>query len=170
MSQKFRGFSPRSGFNRRELLQILRERMNGIRQRNNAEQLAASGSALARMTSMPVVSVIVPAWNVAEFIPAAVRSVFAQPFEDLELIVVNDGSPDPEALEAALSGNRNRPDTRYIVQENRRHRRGRQRSGPERAESRCCAHLCGGSRLTSSNSWCASPTTRRWTWCIAMHD
>jgi glycosyltransferase involved in cell wall biosynthesis len=71
------------------------------------------------MTSMPVVSVIVPAWNVAEFIPAAVRSVFAQSFEDLELIVVNDGSPDTEALEAALSGYRIRPDTRYIVQENR---------------------------------------------------
>jgi glycosyltransferase involved in cell wall biosynthesis len=68
---------------------------------------------------MPLVSVIVPAWNVAHFIPAAISSVFAQSFTDLELIVVNDGSPDTAALEAALSPFRGRPNTHYLVQENR---------------------------------------------------
>jgi glycosyltransferase involved in cell wall biosynthesis len=67
---------------------------------------------------MPLVSVIVPAWNVAEFIPAAIASVFAQSFTDLELVIVNDGSPDTKALEAALAPFRNRTDTHYLVQEN----------------------------------------------------
>lgn len=70
------------------------------------------------LTSMPLVSVIIPAWNVAEFVPAAIDSVFGQSFTDLELIVVNDGSPDTAALETALRPYRDRADTRYLVQEN----------------------------------------------------
>ncbi len=49
----------------------------------------------------PRVSVVIPAYNVAEFIAETLESVFAQTFTDLETIVVNDGSPDtPEFLEA----------------------------------------------------------------------
>jgi glycosyltransferase involved in cell wall biosynthesis len=77
------------------------------------------GVHLARLTSMPLVSVIVPAWNVAEFIPAAIASVLAQSFTDFELVIVNDGSPDTKALEAAIAPFRNRTDTHYLVQENR---------------------------------------------------
>ena len=74
---------------------------------------------LQPLTSMPLVSVVVPAWNVAAFIPAAVESVFAQSFTDIELIVVNDGSPDTRTLETAIAAYRGRADTHYIVQENR---------------------------------------------------
>jgi glycosyltransferase involved in cell wall biosynthesis len=83
---------------------------------------------------MPLVSVIVPAWNVAQFIPAALSSVFAQSFTDLELIVVNDGSPDTEALEAALKPFRGRPGTHYLVQENH---------GPSGARNAGIAHAGG---------------------------
>jgi glycosyltransferase involved in cell wall biosynthesis len=51
----------------------------------------------------PLVSVIVPAYNVAEFIGDGLNSVLAQTFTDCEIIVINDGSPDTEALERALA-------------------------------------------------------------------
>lgn len=43
---------------------------------------------------MPKVSVIMPAYNVAEFIEGAIESVLAQSFTDFELLIVNDGSTD----------------------------------------------------------------------------
>jgi len=43
---------------------------------------------------MPVLSVILPAFNIAQFVRDAVASVQTQTFADFELIVVNDGSTD----------------------------------------------------------------------------
>lgn len=40
------------------------------------------------------VAVIMPAYNASEFIEASVRSILAQSYRDIELIVVNDGSKD----------------------------------------------------------------------------
>jgi glycosyltransferase involved in cell wall biosynthesis len=65
----------------------------------------------------PAVSVIVTAYNVAPFIAETLDSVFAHTFTDFEVIVVNDGSPDSEALEAALARYRSR--IRYFRQPNR---------------------------------------------------
>ena len=42
-------------------------------------------------TTGPLVSVIVPAYNVSEFIVDALNSVLAQTFTDYEVIVINDG-------------------------------------------------------------------------------
>ncbi len=42
----------------------------------------------------PAVSVVIPAYNVAEVVGRAIDSVLAQAFVDFELIVVNDGSTD----------------------------------------------------------------------------
>jgi glycosyltransferase involved in cell wall biosynthesis len=42
----------------------------------------------------PLVSVVVPAYNVARFVPDSVGSVLAQSMGDLECIVVDDGSTD----------------------------------------------------------------------------
>lgn len=70
-----------------------------------------------RDASAPVVSVIMPAYNVARFIAESLESVFAQTFEACEVIVINDGSPDTAELERALAPYRSR--IRYIAQENR---------------------------------------------------
>jgi glycosyltransferase involved in cell wall biosynthesis len=67
--------------------------------------------------SAPTVSVILPAYNAAPFIGAALDSVFAQTYSDYEVIVVNDGSPDTPALERALEPYAGR--IVYLAQENR---------------------------------------------------
>ena len=44
--------------------------------------------------SAPRVAVIMPAYNASEFIETSVRSILAQSFKDIELIVIDDGSVD----------------------------------------------------------------------------
>jgi glycosyltransferase involved in cell wall biosynthesis len=44
--------------------------------------------------SEPLVSVIIPTYNRAELVPAAVRSVLEQSYRNIEVIVVDDGSAD----------------------------------------------------------------------------
>lgn len=46
------------------------------------------------MNTKPRVSVCVPTYNYAQFLPPAVESVLSQSFEDFELIVIDDGSSD----------------------------------------------------------------------------
>jgi glycosyltransferase involved in cell wall biosynthesis len=68
-------------------------------------------------TASPLVSVIVPAYDVADYIGEALNSVFAQSLADFEIIVVNDGSPDTEKLERILAPYMSR--IVYLKQENR---------------------------------------------------
>src|SRR5438105_1920243 len=42
----------------------------------------------------PVVSVVLPTYNLAQLLPRAMQSVLDQSFRELELIVVDDGSTD----------------------------------------------------------------------------
>jgi glycosyltransferase involved in cell wall biosynthesis len=64
----------------------------------------------------PLISIILPAFNVSAYIGDALRSVFAQDFEDYEVIVVNDGSTDTPQLEEVLEPYREK--IIYIKQDN----------------------------------------------------
>jgi glycosyltransferase involved in cell wall biosynthesis len=44
--------------------------------------------------AQPLISVIVPSWNAADFLPEALESIRAQKYTPLEIIVVDDGSTD----------------------------------------------------------------------------
>jgi glycosyltransferase involved in cell wall biosynthesis len=68
--------------------------------------------------NQPLVSIILPTYNRARFLRAALDSINSQTFQDWELIVVDDGSTDDsrEVIPGLLRGVR-RP-TRYILQAN----------------------------------------------------
>jgi glycosyltransferase involved in cell wall biosynthesis len=67
-------------------------------------------------TEIPDVSVVIPAYGVAAYIVEAIDSVLVQASRRVEIIVVNDGSPDTQALERVLERYRDR--IVYIKQEN----------------------------------------------------
>lgn len=65
----------------------------------------------------PSVSVIIPAYNAAKYIGAALTSVFDQTYKSFEILVINDGSPDTDDLERELQPYA--AGIQYIRQENR---------------------------------------------------
>jgi len=65
----------------------------------------------------PLISIIIPAYNVSSYIGEALRSIFIQDFTSYEVIVVNDGSTDTPELEKVLAPYR--AQINYIHQENR---------------------------------------------------
>lgn len=54
------------------------------------------------VVSAPRISVITPAYNISEFVVETLESVFAQTFQDFEIVLINDGSPDTEKFEKVL--------------------------------------------------------------------
>jgi len=63
------------------------------------------------------VSVIIPAFNAAAYVGAALQSVLAQTFTDYEVILVNDGSSDTDQLQQVIQPYLSR--IIYLTQENR---------------------------------------------------
>lgn len=70
------------------------------------------------MANLLKVSVIIPAYNVEEFIEECLNSVFSQDFNSYEVIVVNDGSTD-DTLEILNRYNRDHPNMLIINQQNK---------------------------------------------------
>jgi len=65
----------------------------------------------------PRVSVVVPCYNLGPYLAEAVDSALGQTFTDLEIVVVDDGSTDPETR--AILDTFSRPKTRVLRSENR---------------------------------------------------
>jgi glycosyltransferase involved in cell wall biosynthesis len=112
-----------------------------------SEQIDASSSrsyeALPAQRT-PLVSVIIPAFNAAGYVVAALDSVFAQSFTDYEVILANDGSSDTERLEQAIQPYVSR--ITYLTQENR---------GPSAARNLGIRHARGEwlAFLDSDDAW-----------------
>jgi len=66
---------------------------------------------------MSKLSIIVPVYNAAKFLPRCIDSILAQTFTDFELILVNDGSTD-ESEKICLSYKEQDPRIKYISKEN----------------------------------------------------
>ena len=67
------------------------------------------------MSQLPLVSVIIPAYNAAEYIVETIKSVLAQDYKYFELLIVNDGSTDnTEEIIKSFDDKR----IRYILQHN----------------------------------------------------
>jgi glycosyltransferase involved in cell wall biosynthesis len=65
------------------------------------------------MTPTPLVSVVIPAYNAERFLAETLRSVLAQDYDPIEVIVVDDGSTDATAQIARSHG------VRCLTQPNR---------------------------------------------------
>jgi glycosyltransferase involved in cell wall biosynthesis len=67
-----------------------------------------------RSSSSPLISVVIPSYNHGGFVIEAVDSALAQTYENIEVIVIDDGSEDDTAERLARYGDR----VRYHRQEN----------------------------------------------------
>lgn len=96
-------------------------------------------------SNTPVVSVIVPCYNQAEYLPEALESVLKQTFTDWEAIIVNDGSQDNTS---EVAGQYVARDSRIslIVQENRGVSAARN-AGLRRAKGKYIVALDGDDRI-----------------------
>ncbi|WP_226596280.1 glycosyltransferase family 2 protein [Marinobacter nauticus] len=96
------------------------------------------------MSSNPLVSVITPTFNRADYLPFAVESVLSQSVPDFELIVIDDGSTDgtAELTERYLADSR----IRYLKQENQGQSVARNRGIAEARGQFICF-------LDSDNAW-----------------
>ena len=65
---------------------------------------------------MPKVSVVIPCYNLGQYLDGAVDSVLAQTFQDFEIIIVNDGSTDE--FTNKLLQNYDKPKTKIITTAN----------------------------------------------------
>ncbi|HEL1783857.1 TPA: glycosyltransferase, partial [Streptococcus suis] len=65
----------------------------------------------------PLISVIVPVYNVEGYIEQCIRSIQSQTYKNLEVIIVDDGSPD-NSIVKAKSLTDGDPRFIYIQQEN----------------------------------------------------
>ena len=92
----------------------------------------------AQPTVMPTVSVVIPTYNRADLLPRAIDSVLDQTHDDLELVVVDDGSTDnTEAVVESYDD----PRVRYVAHETNRGANVARNTGIEAADGEYVAFL-----------------------------
>ena len=88
--------------------------------------------------NIPKVSVVVPTYNGAEFLGEAIQSVLQQTYQDFEIIVVNDASPD--ATDEVIR-QFDDPRLRYIKHEQNRGVANARKTGIMQSRGAFIAHL-----------------------------
>lgn len=68
------------------------------------------------MPTSPTISIFLPCYNAHAYLARALDSLRAQTFQDFEIIIINDGSTDPETIAFLNSSSE---DIRVVHQENR---------------------------------------------------
>src|SRR5450432_4194524 len=79
--------------------------------------MTASESTSEKRSSAPLISVIVPCYRQAKYLPDAVKSLIGQSYRHWECIIINDGSPD-DTREVAAEQVRLDSRIRYVEQAN----------------------------------------------------
>ncbi len=85
---------------------------------NICQGLSSNIQAPLKQEQTPLISVVIPCYNQAQFLPEAVASVVAQTYDNWEIIIVNDGSPDNTSEVAKQLIAMYSPNVRLIEQEN----------------------------------------------------
>ena len=68
------------------------------------------------MNKNPLVSIVIPVYKGAKYLAEAIDSTLAQTYKNIEIVVVNDGSPDDGATERVVLSYGDK--IRYIYQKN----------------------------------------------------
>jgi glycosyltransferase involved in cell wall biosynthesis len=88
------------------------------------DSFAASATASARavlpatVAEQPLVSIVVPFYNMGAYLPETLASLAAQDYPRTDVIVVNDGSSDPFSLAVWSQMQAQYPQFRYMTQDN----------------------------------------------------
>ncbi len=99
------------------------------------------------MTNPPLISVIIPVYNVADHVAACLNSLRAQTYTHFEAIIIDDGSTDDSAARAraAIKG-----DPRFqIIQQQNRGLPAARNAGLDKAQGQFIAFLDSDDRLMS---------------------
>jgi len=72
---------------------------------------------MAHTTNKPLVSVIIPCYNTAQYIQETLDSVFNQTYQNIEVIAIDDGSTD-NTLQKLNENQKNHPQLKVITQQN----------------------------------------------------
>lgn len=92
-----RSFTDRGRRVARRLPEPVRRRVNDTLESNLLRQVVRVAIGAQRRETGPLVSIVVPVYNVAEYLPEFLESVVGQTYKNLEILIIDDGSPDESA-------------------------------------------------------------------------